>query len=68
MCRGCPTSNYINLQENELELIEKGLICNAEKKHRTVSYPWIKDRRNLKDKLKVAIARMKTENITETGY
>lgn len=61
LCKGCPVSDSVNIkEERELKLIEEGLVYDKEGKCWTARYPWIKDPRNLKNNVKVAVARLKT--------
>lgn len=60
LCRNCPEPDHSMKSERELALIEKGLRYDAEGREWVSSYPWLNDPRNLKNNIKLAIARMKS--------
>lgn len=63
LSRGWPKTVLNLKEERELALIEKGLAYDDTQKCWIASYPWIKDPNQLKNNIKVAIARLiTTEN------
>ncbi|XP_068247848.1 uncharacterized protein [Palaemon carinicauda] len=71
-CGSCTLGDksYTIREENELDMISKGLEYNCEEKYWTVKYPWIRDPNELPNNVAVAIARMRSteKRLTKIGY
>ncbi|XP_068229330.1 uncharacterized protein [Palaemon carinicauda] len=71
-CGSCTLGDksYTIREEQELDMISKGLEYNCEEKYWAVKYPWSRDPNELPNNVAVAIARMRSteKRLTKIGY